>query len=506
MRLQELYIKDYKVLQDFTLRFDEATSVAVLIGENGSGKTTVVECLTLIFTGLYRQRTVADLYKAAFPFAFRLSYVLSTGPQVGFGYEQENRESIQYTYNGSLAVQFTYDEGVSVLVRADDGRTHETSDQLSTFLQDEGYTVRPVQYLLPANVVLYYSGISTVLESLTDAYQQAMIMGTLDGELQTNPDLFYFKPANFPALLVGLLCFQYGNVPERLATDFQLDPTQPFERVTIQIKKPTWAKKSSNAQGFWGAAGDLRNFLKVLRDRTEATFEENAITFTIQNQAQLYEVWSFYGQEKRLFEYLVTLQANGLIERIDVDLRKSGGLIVPHDRLSEGEKQLLIIMALQELLATGENTLFLLDEPDTYLHPEWKRNFIARFLPDDPNVSLFLAYYLITTHSPGIVSGMRKNQLHILRKESRRSVLKTFAFDPYGKPEDDILFDFFGITGLRYKPVEDKLNELGRLINEDQYESDDFLSRFAELEQMLGKDDLGLTRLKLEIARRKRAA
>ena len=43
MRLHELYIRDYKVLQDFTLPFDEQSAVSVLIGENGSGKTTVLE-------------------------------------------------------------------------------------------------------------------------------------------------------------------------------------------------------------------------------------------------------------------------------------------------------------------------------------------------------------------------------------------------------------------------------------------------------------------------------
>lgn len=495
MRLQELYIKDYKVLQDFTLRFDEGSAVSVLIGENGSGKTTVVECLTLIFAELYRQHLVADLHsKATFPFSFVLRYRLFRPSDFSADFSRGDFGG------GYFDVVLRYEEVLTLRIQADDGHIHETPEQISTFLQDEGQSIRPVRYLLPSNLVIYYSGISSILETIVDAYQQQTILSSLDGEAASTSELFYFKPENFPVLLISLLSFRYGNIPQKLATDFGIDEETAFESISIRVRRPRWAKPKSTSQQFWGAKGDLAAFLNVLRQYTVTEFSSDHITFGIFNQDQLTNIWSFYGREKSLFEYLATLQANGLIEQIDIDLRKHGQLIVPYQRLSEGEKQLLIIMALRELLAAGENTLFLLDEPDTYLHPEWKRNFIANFNTDE-----FLAYYLITTHSPGIVSGIRKNQLQILRKEEGRSVVKISAFDPYGKPENQILIDFFGLTGLRYKPVEDQLTKLVELVSENQYDSGEFVSLFQETENSLGKSDEGLIRLKLEIARRKRA-
>ena len=443
MRLQELYIEEYKVLKDFTLRFDEQSAVSVLIGENGSGKTTVVECLTLIFVELYKKSLVSDLYEeTTIPFNFIIQYRL-------FRSSPFDKSFSQAFGGGYFDVTVSNLETLSFSIQPDSGDVYDSPARISEFLQNEGQSIRPARYLFPANVVIYYSGISSILERIVGDYQQQQILGSLDGEMKANPDLFYFKPENFPALLIGLLSYRYGDMPDLLESDFQINKVDAFDQIVIKIRRPTWAKTRSTSANFWGATGDLANFLAVLRDRTNADFSDDHITFTILTPYQLGEVWSFYGQEKSLFEYLVTLQANGLIESIDVDLRKELNLIVPYQRLSEGEKQRLIIIALREMLAANENSLFLLDEPDTYLHPKWKRTFIANFQSENPETDKFLAYYFITTHSPGIVSGMKKEQLHILQKTDGYGQTRTFAFNPYGKPEDQILLDFFGLTGLR---------------------------------------------------------
>jgi AAA15 family ATPase/GTPase len=473
MKLQELYIRDYKVLQDFVLKFDEQSSVSVLIGENGSGKTTVMECLTLIFVELFKKNTLTDLYQSNFPFKFSLTYILSTGPQVGFNYEHEIRSTEPYIYNGEVSVKIEYDIKLSLTVIVDKSETYNTHEQLSLLLSKSEPGLYRVRNLFPENLVIYYSGITSTLDRIAADYDSDVILGMLDGKTKINQDLFYFRPENFPILLIGLLSYRYGDIPERLASGFKVRANNPFAQITIALRRPKWAKPKSRSETFWGALGELSSFLSVIRGIANTIFEKDRITFTIKAVDQLDAIWSVYGEEKSLFKYLVTLQANDLIDSIEIDIHKDGELIVPYQRLSEGEKQLLIIMALRELLTVDENTLFLLDEPDTYLHPEWKRNFIAEFLPTE-SISNYLAYYLITTHSPGIVSGMQKEQLHILRKIEGRSVPKIFSFNPYGKPEDQILFEFFGLDGLRFKPVQEKLEYLKSLISLDDYNSDQF--------------------------------
>lgn len=49
MRLKHLYIKDYKNLKDFSLDFENGNGLSILIGNNGSGKSNVLEAISGIF-------------------------------------------------------------------------------------------------------------------------------------------------------------------------------------------------------------------------------------------------------------------------------------------------------------------------------------------------------------------------------------------------------------------------------------------------------------------------
>ena len=54
MKIKELYIDDYKILNNFKISFD--SQLTVLIGKNGSGKSLFLDALRLIL-GL-RSRTI----------------------------------------------------------------------------------------------------------------------------------------------------------------------------------------------------------------------------------------------------------------------------------------------------------------------------------------------------------------------------------------------------------------------------------------------------------------
>ena len=53
MRLKSLYIKDYKNIKDQTFDFSANTGFIALIGLNGSGKSNLLEAISLIFDDLY---------------------------------------------------------------------------------------------------------------------------------------------------------------------------------------------------------------------------------------------------------------------------------------------------------------------------------------------------------------------------------------------------------------------------------------------------------------------
>jgi len=52
MRLDRVIVKEFKNLKNLDVDFDEDSPYTVLVGENGAGKSNLLEALTLIFRNL----------------------------------------------------------------------------------------------------------------------------------------------------------------------------------------------------------------------------------------------------------------------------------------------------------------------------------------------------------------------------------------------------------------------------------------------------------------------
>lgn len=106
-------------------------------------------------------------------------------------------------------------------------------------------------------------------------------------------------------------------------------------------------------------------------------------------------------RRKNLFVALVNEAFKDTGKVIDNDSDKlqfilDGNITIPADRLSSGEKQLLIIL-LTVLLEDGKEYVLMMDEPEISLHISWQYKLIEWILELNPNVQL-----IFTTHSPMI--------------------------------------------------------------------------------------------------------
>jgi len=450
MKIKELWIEDYKLLKDFNITFDE--QLIVLIGQNGSGKSTLLEFVANIFYDLY-EHFVLD--KGSKPkFDFKLRYEIEYSGNYYEIYITSNKETKEY-----------YEINIK--------RNNEKSKKYSK-LQinqefDSGY-----KDMLPQNVVMYYSGISETLENKFKAFQEEyFIKPSVKNSQKIEQPFFYFLPENFSTIITALLAYQY-RVPEILKEQFAIDG---FNKIIITLKKPYWAKDT--IENAWGASGDLASFIARIINAIGASsnyeITDNNIIFTIPSQEELINIWEFYGEEKSIFEYLTTLQANDLIENIEIMINKDGK-VISHNNLSEGEKQLLTILGLKELLAT-ENTLFLLDEPDTYLHPKWQRDFVQELLEFNTNNQ-----FITTTHSPLILGYLKKKYVRIIRDGK----IDEDTHYSYGRDINSILFDLMDVT-KRPKEVEEKITALFTdLENENIQEAK---TKLEELKEYFGESD-----------------
>lgn len=126
--------------------------------------------------------------------------------------------------------------------------------------------------------------------------------------------------------------------------------------------------------------------------------------------------------------------------RITVKKKNAEGEI-SFKQLSEGELQLLTVLGLMRL-KRQDDCLFLLDEPDTHLNPIWKLRYfddIQNVLKQDEEEMLKgQSQILITTHDPMMIGSLKKEQVHIIRKESGETIVEQPDENPQG----------MGVTGL----------------------------------------------------------
>jgi AAA15 family ATPase/GTPase len=89
------------------------------------------------------------------------------------------------------------------------------------------------------------------------------------------------------------------------------------------------------------------------------------------------------------------------------------------DGLSSGHKAFLNMFAQLHStirrVARHENVIICIDEGDLYLHPEWQRQFLNRIIKFVPIILKKKLQFILTTHSPFLVSDLPKENLIIIQ-------------------------------------------------------------------------------------------
>lgn len=88
---------------------------------------------------------------------------------------------------------------------------------------------------------------------------------------------------------------------------------------------------------------------------------------------------------------------------------------ISYRTLSDGEHQALTIIGLINMI-DDEGNLFLLDEPETHLNPQWKYGFLNllnEILPNKKNE------VIITSHDPIFISGLKKEEVIIFKTKEQ---------------------------------------------------------------------------------------
>ena len=213
----------------------------------------------------------------------------------------------------------------------------------------------------------------------------------------------------------------------------------------------------------------------------------------------------------------IIAEINGIFDILDMDTRLIGMStetteILPIftnlsedkfdiNELSSGEKQ-LFLRTLAIRMLNPENSIILIDEPELSLHPKWQQRIVDVYRKIGKNNQIIIA-----THSPHILGSVRKENIMLLDKDDEGKIVVRTGdelYDSYGQPTDRVLKDIMGLQTTRNPKVFKLLEEVRKIVDKDEYNSDKFKEKYRELKGILGSKDEDIFLIDMDIKIRKK--
>lgn len=165
---------------------------------------------------------------------------------------------------------------------------------------------------------------------------------------------------------------------------------------------------------------------------------------------------------------------------------KAGGGEMTYWDLSEGGQQLLLVLGLLKFTAT-EETLFLLDEPDTHLNAAWSTqylSFLHRFIRQRET-----CHIVMSSHDPLVFAGLTREQVRVLRRgKNGQAMVEVPERDPRGMGVAAILTsDLFRLRTTLDLETQERLDRRRILMLKDDrsgVEEEELQSLHGELDQL----------------------
>ena len=197
---------------------------------------------------------------------------------------------------------------------------------------------------------------------------------------------------------------------------------------------------------------------------------------------------------------LVGMSKASSLEEILPIFKNSSGDTFDINSLSSGEKQLFLrTLAIKTM--EPQNSIILIDEPELSLHPRWQQRIVDVYRKIGKNNQIIIA-----THSPHILGSVRKENIMLLDKDDEGQIVVRTGdelYDSYGQPTDRVLKDIMGLETTRNPKVFKLLEEAGELVDKNEYESEEFKTKYKKLREILGNKDEDLLLMDMDIQIRK---
>lgn len=354
MQLISLWVEDFKNLKNFTINFENQENLTILIGNNGSGKSNILELLSGIFAELY-----------------------------------EDKEFIESSYTLIYSIN---DKIVEITKEYEAGEKNFTTYKVNGVNQSKSHL--NTKNLLPNNIIALYSGEDDRLYKTYYEYFENNYLRSLSKVLAPKNNMIYIDKKYWGIALLAFIIREQEYPEEEKA--FLKNELNINEVLDIYLEfDPAKIKKLKNNS-------PLDIFVKNI-NLDKLPLISMSIEFFYP-----YVMYAYTTGE--LFIILSQGITTGAIKDVSLVFNDDN---IPSEHMSEGEKKKILVKTVFDILGT-ENSLILMDEPDAHLHVAAKDSFynLAK------QSSLDRRSIVITTHSPTLTNCADDKHIVMLTKGS----------------------------------------------------------------------------------------
>lgn len=501
MQLQRIRIPAFRNLRDLDIAFDSHLQPSVgtsantqpkpirshaLIGQNGTGKSNLIEALITIFRDVdldreaafdftleysirgHAVRIEADAAKQKRPFVWvdgdrvNQEYLIKNDPP-GKG-PSDHRRGPRLLPTHIFAYYSGRNERIEILFQEHQRRFNQRQE----ITTDE---------VLSEQLLENFTGSEADIRAVEEAKRRRESRLTQAGDDRLRR-LFYCRGGHSQLVLLACLLSD-DPVFQKVLKNLHIES---LESALFVLKEPHRLREKRRGgkfdgqelnEGdprFWYARGNVvSEFLDKLWQVAWAPIEQEAtkqidfrgrsekqkqLYLFVPSQDKLKQLGELVGGTDSFFRYAEGAYIGDLIDEVRITVKKSDehGGKVSFTQLSEGELQMLTVLGLMRI-TREDHCLFLLDEPDTHLNPIWKLRYFddiegvleqpadftlsGGLVLDSPTYQV-QSQLLITTHDPMMVGSLKREQVHILRRDGERTVVDVPDEHPQG----------MGVTGL----------------------------------------------------------
>ena len=408
MKVKRLTMQSFRGIGDLTLEFDE-TSPTALIGINGVGKSSILDCLAILLSQMIREIAYGEPIRGINLFINNLSY------------RSKNRNEYEKSIPGEPDIKerfFTEDDITN--------GHQETHNGIKIFLQS-----KEVSWFLTTFTKERSEEPNKENAELNAAAQD------IHRQWEANPKF------NLP------LAVYYPVKRSVLGIDMEIIETHSLKQIDAYDQALNGVQISFHRFFQW---------FRSLEDLENEERRDNPEFKTQQLEAVRQSIYS-----------LIPGFSNLRVRRspLRMTVRKQGEELIAN-QLSDGEKCLLAMVGdLARRLAIANpslpdplqgNGVVLIDEIELHLHPKWQREIIPALTRTFPNCQ-----FIVTTHSPQVISQVKPEGIYILEKTDEGVVVKK-PESSFGRDSNRILEDLMGVPE-RPQEIKESLLELFRLID-----------------------------------------